>query len=265
MTDMTHDIDARLSAYLDDELSEADRQKVEALLINDPEIAERLEALALADSDFADYAGQIDEMPMSEGLSGTLDRLKSGAAVEPESAEIISFPLWKRGLRFVDEHRAIAAGLVVAAMTATALPILTAHDVAPERYNSGSMVLASSDLGEVLRTTASGETHSDSGAEYAPQFSFISASGEPCRVVDLTSASEAARLIACQRADHWQVEQAAYSEPAQGVQNTFQTASGPGSEAIEHALDELMAAAPLSLAEEEQLIEAGWQHETEDN
>ena len=254
MTDMTHDIDARLSAYLDDELSEADRQKVEALLINDPEIAERLEALALADSDFADYAGQIDEMPMSEG-----------AAVEPESAEIISFPLWKRGLRFVDEHRAIAAGLVVAAMTATALPILTAHDVAPERYNSGSMVLASSDLGEVLRTTASGETHSDSGAEYAPQFSFISASGEPCRVVDLTSASEAARLIACQRADHWQVEQAAYSEPAQGVQNTFQTASGPGSEAIEHALDELMAAAPLSLAEEEQLIEAGWQHETEDN
>ncbi|MEM5518177.1 hypothetical protein WNY37_14555 [Henriciella sp. AS95] len=264
MTDALKDLDVRLSAFLDGELSPEEMAKTEAMIAGDEAVAARLEALAAAQSNFDAAAGEIDDVPMSAGLSDLMDNLESGTVSAEESSNVVAFPIWKRAGAFIEKHRAVAAGVVVAAGTMSMTTAIPAQ-VASVDSVSGTYY-ADSGFGRVLEASASGtETEFGDGMVATPRLTFIS--GEQyCRVVDINTSRTDGRLVACRAEDAWRVAIATFGEAASPSQGPYRTASAAGSQSIETFLDTAMSDAPLDTSAEADLIQSGWtkkQAETE--
>ena len=264
MTDALKDLDIRLSAYLDGELSPEDMAATEAMIAEDEAVAARLEALAAAQADFDAAASEIDDVPMSAGLSALIDDLEIGAVGNDAPSNVVAFPFWKRAGAFVEKHRAIAAGVVVAAGTMT-LTTAIPDQVASVDTLSGTYY-ADSGLGQVLEVAASG-TQNDigNGATVTPRFTFASDDGF-CRVADVSSSRTDGRLVACRAENAWRIAIATFGEAPSTSRGAYRTASAAGSQSVEAFLDAAMSDAPLDLAVEADLISSDWtkqQAETE--
>lgn len=254
MTDLPKDLDARLSAFLDDELGELARAEIEALIVSDERVAERLEALALADSDYIETAGEIDSAPMSDSLNRTVRKLEAS-----DKGQVILFPAWRRGMQFVERHSALAACAVIGIAVASFIPQLmgSGSNELPD-LSAGTVITANSELGSSIASARGGEVFTVSGTEFQPRFSYL-ADNEACRLMDATSASETTRFVACMTPDGWELriaEATPVSDQPPG--GPFTTARGPAGEAIEAFLDETMTSAPLGADEETALMEQGW-------
>lgn len=273
MTSNTPTLDERLCAYLDNELSEAERSEIEDLLVDDEAIADRLEALALANSDFVEFAEEIDDIPMSAGLSELVERLKDVAAQpEPQAApspavphtNVIAFPLWKRAMRQIGEHRAIAASVMIGVIAAGISPVLLSDRADPPPY-SGSVILASSDLGAFLTVEASGTTFERKDQRLTPALSFATDTGTPCRVVNYWAPDTDGQFVACRTDGNWHVEQAAYRAiKGEGPDADYQSASGGAIAEIEAYLDQYLFEGPFSVTEEQDLLNSDWAYQPEE-
>lgn len=251
------DLDARLSAYVDGELNEADMAELEALIAVDETVAERLEALALAKNAFEASAREIDNVPMSTSLAALVQDLEDGKRKTGAPDNVVEFPLWKRAGKFVADHRAIAASIAVAAGTISLTTAIPAQ-VASVGSLSGTY-FADSEMGQVFEATASGTVvEVADGLSATPRFTF--ASGEDyCRVVDVASAETQGRLVACRIENVWRVAAATYGSAAgRSPDAPYRTASAAGAKSIEDFLDVAMSDAPLGLEAEAELMEFGW-------
>lgn len=257
MADDKPDLDARLSAYLDGELNEADMAELEALIAGDETVAERLEALALAKNEFEAAAREIDDVPMSASLGALVQHLEDGTRKAGETGNVVEFPFWKRAGKFVADHRAIAASVAVAAGTMSLTTAIPAQ-VASVETLSGTYY-ADSEMGQVFEAAASGTVvEVADGLSAVPRFTF--ASGEDhCRVVDVTSDVTEGRIVGCRVENAWRVAAATYGPAAGGSPDApYRTASAAGAKSIEDFLDAAMSDAPLGLEDEAQLMEFGW-------
>lgn len=249
-------MDEKLSAYLDNMLPEHERAGLEALLAASPELADRLEALALANADFISHAADIDRVPMSAGLDRQLQSL-SGAASGGGSVT----PFRPRaGLpRFLTEHRALAACAAVAAGI-FAWQATVPASTAPGGMDAGGMIYADTSLGRMLSTaTSETVTGLGDGAEGRVRFTFASTGGDWCRLADLDKAGSTSRLVACQSGEDWRVMIAAYAGPSDGAgTDVYRTASAQAVTSVEALLDTMMQDAPLGPEDEQALIRMGW-------
>lgn len=257
--DNQQDLDGRLSAYLDGELSEAECAEIESLLAQDEAAAARLELLASAKMDFEGAASEIDGIPMSAGLSDTLDRLSTGQDTADPQDNVIAFPLWRRASRFMNEHRAVAASVAVAAGAMTLQTAIPAQVASVDGLPADGTIYANSEMGQVLQASASGtETRLANGLVAKPRFSFESDGGY-CRVVDTAAEAASGRFVACRTENAWRVAVATFSD--RGGPSTdapYSTASQAGSETIERFLDAVMEKAPLGADEEQQVMADDW-------
>lgn len=249
------DLDEKLSAYLDGMLEGDDALRIEDLIASDTAVAARLEALALANSDFVQWSEAIDDMPFSAGLAAQMAKLHVDAARADGASNVTALSPRRSVLRFLDTHRAVAAAAAVAAGL-----IAVQVGMPPPEPATGlpgdNLIFADSRLGEILNSVASGEpAKAGKDVEVTVRFSFASSTGDTCRVTDLASAGGTSRMVACREDAGWRVKVASYGPaPAAGGDDTYQTASGPAGDAIEAYLDAVMAGAPLSLEEEAQLL-----------
>lgn len=252
-------MDEKLSAYLDDMLPEEERRALEALIAASPELAARLEALALANADFISHASAIDDLPMADGLQRQLQSLK--AAADAGGGNVTPFRKPGTFARFFNDHRALAACAAVATGFFAWQSVVPGTEVqTPGAIDPGGLIIADSSLGKMFQTSASeASVELGQGDQGRVRFSFASANGDWCRVADVTAAAGTSRLVACQQEDGWQVVAAAYAGPAdpQGT-NVYKTASSQAASSIEAVLDTLMPEAPLGPEEEQALIDAGW-------
>lgn len=253
-------MDEKLSAYLDNMLPEDERAALESLIAASPEVAARLEALALANAEFVARAAAIDDVPMSGGLARQLDSLRSAGS--GGGGNVTAFRPRPGLSRFFNDHRALAACAAVAAgffawQSVVPSPELSAPGGAIE---SGGLIIAESPLGRMFAAAPSEETVAlGKGEEGRVRFSFASADGGWCRLADVESSGASSRLVACQSGENWQVMIAAYTGPADGTgTDIYRTASAQAVSSVESLLDTLMDGAPLGPDEEATLIGADW-------
>lgn len=253
-------MDEKLSAYLDNMLPEEERASLESLIAASPEIAARLEALALANADFISHAAAIDTLPMNDGLKRQLDSLRS-AASGAGGSNVTAFRK-RSGLgRFFNDHRALAACAAIGAGFFAWQVVIPASDMpAPGAIESNGLLIAESPLVRMFATAPS-ETAIplSKGEEGRVRFSFASADGSWCRVADLESSGATSRLVACREGENWRMMIAAYAGPADGSgTDIYRTASTQAINSVETLLDVLMADAPLGPEEEQALIASQW-------
>lgn len=253
-------MDEKLSAYLDNMLAEDERDALESLIAASPEVAARLETLALANAEFVARAATIDDVPMSGGLARQLESLRSAAS--GGGGNVTAFRPRPGPGRFFNDHRALAACAAVAAgffawQSVGPLQDLPATGGAIE---SGGLIIAESPLGRMFATSPSEEAVAlGKGEEGRVRFSFASAEGGWCRLADVEGPDTTSRLVACQSGENWQVMIAAYTGPADGTgTDIYRTASTQAVSSVEALLDTLMDGAPLGPDKEANLIGAGW-------
>lgn len=273
MTSNISKLDERLSAYLDDELTDAERSEIETRLVEDDAVGERLEALALADSDFIEFAEEIDQIPMSPGLAELVAHLSRAGSERETTAEtpaqpdnVVAFPIWKRAMRTVVEHRAIAACVMFALIAVGFAPMLTGGDGETSPPYSGGVITASSDLGALLSKKVSGSDLTINNARMTPALTFTREGGGPCRVVTYAAPSLEGQFVACREGQNWSVETASYREVSEDRPDVeFQSASGGSFPEIEIWLDDALTNGPFSRDEEQELIDRNWTTDIEEN
>ncbi len=227
--------DEMLMAYLDGELDEIRRARIEQALGGDPALRRRLETQRrLRERLSAHYAPALDEpVPdrfrrMLELDVADLDSARAGARLR--------WPVWQ-------SFAALAATLVLGVFVGQSLP-----DTGPVRSEGGA-IYARGELAAALDTQLASAPPADARTRVG--VTFARADGRFCRTF------EAAALagLACRADDKWQLVMTAASPP-QADGEYRQAASG--SALVLQAAQEMMAGEPLDAAAERRAQASGW-------
>lgn len=225
--------DEQLSAFLDAELSNAEMDAIREQLLEDESLADRLAELALVDELVAASAKQIDARPIPQSITALLQEpsaLKepavSAESLAPATAQIITFPLWKRVQKTLQQPLAAAAS--VALVIGFGLSQMLNHNSDSNGWSAVAKVLDVAPSGLMQVAT--------NGTEVKPRLSFKNHSGEYCRQFDLKNDQGQSENIACRQNGQWQLTASIVSEKIQD--GDYQTASGGST--LDEALEEMI-------------------------
>ncbi|ANP45709.1 anti-sigma factor family protein [Candidatus Viadribacter manganicus] len=231
--------DDLLSAYLDGELSPAQRIMVEHKIRHDPAAAARLERMAGAD---AALKSAFDLAP-----SARADGLEDFILKAPPSGPAKIGPV----ARYLNEHRRWRWGAGAAAMSMALICGMVLGDalnravVEPYGVSVGE--------GHLLDQLASGESAQINGARFEPILSVRTASGDFCRQFRLDGSEQRTDVLACKGASgSWRMIAATPAPSA----DLYVAASGGG--VIDAAIARLGAVEALDGPSERQAINDGW-------
>lgn len=237
--------DEVLSAYMDGELDAGETLDVRDAIEKDPALGERLAALTAVDALVRKHAHALDRQPMPAHVLRRLEE-QSGATetAEPES-RVIHVDFLRRGCRYLRTHAAAAACLVLA-LGVVVLVVGRMDDRGVPAVSEYASALANSTSGDNVML--------DESNTLVTRFSFRDESGRFCRQYRLQTPDQSTENVACRNDDGWVVVASLDATLADGGEYR------PASQlpAMESLLDDMMAGAPLSLAEERQLIRNDW-------
>lgn len=243
--------DEQLSAFLDGELAAPEADALARDLEADATLAARLGRLEVANTAYVDAISRIDAAPMSPGLKAAL--------AQPSGAKVIAFKP-RSFFHVIAEHRAIAASLVCAvAVWGIATSTSSRTPLDPFAPGRDGLVMANSQLHEMLETASTGQASAVGDARAVPRLTFVSAEGAFCRQFDVITAASTSAAIACREEQGWRTQLVAYGLPS--PTGDYQTASAARTPALEAYLDDHMAGAPLNAQAETALIHRGWKRE----
>lgn len=240
--------DETLSAFLDNELTEADMEAVRDQLAADPSLADRLAELATVDAELQAHYSLIDDRPLPESVTRMLEGVPSRNAA-PGKENVVSFPWWRttQWRRSMRGH----AGKVAAAAMIAGVALMQWSDTPLDGDPAWPAVT------QVLDSQPSGEIYQVSHqASLTPRLTFRNQAGEWCRQFRLESADAASEQIACRsKAGGWEQVARAELEPSSESGN-YQTASGGN--ILDETLDRIMANSPIGPDKESALLEQLW-------
>lgn len=235
---MTVDDDL-LMAFVDGELDEVSRARVERAVAEDPALRARLEQQQRLRALLADHYGPVADEEVPERFRAMLE-----TNVVPLTAATRrpARPLWQT-------LTALAATLVLGLAIGRTL---LAPAGGPFAVEGGTMV-ARGELAEALETQlASAQTQ---GAATRIGVTFANGDGRPCRTFD----SAAAAGIACRNDAGWQVLMTAAGA---GSQRTDYRQAGADNLIVQQAAQEMMAGEPYDDAAERRARDSGWRSNT---
>jgi negative regulator of sigma E activity len=247
--------DEQLSAFLDAELSNAEMDAIREQLLEDESLADRLAELAMVDELVAASAKQIDARPIPQTITALLQEpsaLKEPSAIkepsasqeQPTTAQIITFPLWKRVQKTLQQPLAVAAS--VALVIGFGMSQMLNHTSDSNDWPAVAKVLDVAPSG-LVQVAAN-------GAEVKPRLSFKNLNGEYCRQFELKNEQGNSENIACRKDGTWQITASVVSQKNQG--GDYQTASG-GS-ALDEALEEMIDGDVFNKNAEADAIAKSW-------
>jgi len=218
--------DEQLSAFLDAELSNAEMDAIREQLLEDESLADRLAELALVDELVASSAKQIDVRPIPQSITSLLQ--ESSVEEQPATAQIITFPLWKRVQKTLQQPLAVAAS--VALVIGFGMSQMLNHTSDSNDWPAVAKVLDVAPSG-LVQVAAN-------GAEVKPRLSFKNLNGEYCRQFELKNEQGNSENIACRKDGTWQITASVVSKANQ-ANGDYQTASGGSvlDEALEDMID----------------------------
>lgn len=245
MTDFVSD--DKLHAYLDGEVTDAQRQRIEALAARDENVRARLERL--------------------RALAATL----KSAYPDPVSGDERFARIVKDGFRGRERARFTRAAprdWRQSAVAAIALGAIMGGggywlgQSSATGDSMGSIITAKpgSDLFAALETTPSGAIARVAESQTVkPILSFQTANGDYCREVELDIANASSVGIACRRDDAWRwITLVAASAPP-STADGYATVGEGASVIIERTFKDLQSGDPLSPAEERAVMASGWE------
>jgi hypothetical protein len=275
-----------LSALLDGALFPDEAERMRERLSREPALQRRFEAMQKADAAVRDaYRGIVNEplpervlqllQPASDGTESARDRTGASASgvAEPVGdgaagdTNVVGFtprgkPSWPTAKpAWFTLPTALAAG--VALVAGGALSFLMLSQVRPDGTSAlvagAGIVERGAALYETLQTGTSGTTREiGAQATATPRLTFVDAAGDYCRQVDVASAAGTTYALACRRAGDWRLELASFTAQRAPSNGLYRPAAGETPEAIDAAIDAMIDGAPLSRAEEQQLVSRGW-------
>jgi len=229
--------DEQLSAFLDNELSEIDMERIREQLIADESLANRLAELAMVDELVAMSYSAIDSRPIPEAINKLLARN------EPKVAEIIAFPRLKSIQKNIQKHVAIAASVALILGFGVS-QLLNKHD---GNWQS---------VAQILEHTASGiELASANGAHIKPRLTFMDKEGDYCRQFSMVDKKQASENIACRKNNVWKLSESVAVKKVQQT-GTYQTATG-GS-VLDEKIEEMASGDFFDAQAESETISMHW-------
>lgn len=230
---MTIDDDL-LMAFVDGELDEVSRARVERAAAEDPAVRAQLEQQQRLRARLAAHYGPAAEEEVPERFRAMLEtNVVPLAAATSRPAR----PLWQ-------SLTALAATLVLGLAVGRTL---LAPEAGPFAVESGAMV-ARGELADALETQLAS---AQPGAATRIGVTFAHNDGRPCRTFD----SQAAAGIACRTDAGWQVLMTAAGS---GAQRSDYRQAGSENLTVQQAAQEMMAGEPYDDAAERRARDSGW-------
>ena len=240
--------DQKLSAFLDSELSEQEMDEIRSALAGDEALASRLAEMTMTNMAVGEAYATIDDRPLPAGLATLLaseGASRRDAELQPKD-NIVTFPIWKRINRTLQQNAAMAACLALVAGFVLSQGI-TGFD---RKEDDGWQQIT-----VALETGRSGVPQTVGEARLTPQLSFVNQDGDYCRQYVLSDAQTGSQNIACNTDGDWTLIATLHTGAASN--GSYQTASG--GTMLDGVLDRMIAGAPLSADQEAAVIDNGWQ------
>jgi len=227
--------DDMLMAFVDGELDEVSRARVERAVAEDSALQARLEQQQRLRDRLATHYGPTLEEAVPERFRAMLE---TNVVPFPAAAPRPARPLWQA-------LTALAATLLLGLMVGRTL---LAPAAGPFAVENGTMV-ASGALAEALETRLASAQPRDAATRIG--VTFARNDGRPCRTFD----SQAAAGIACRTGDRWQVMMTAAGAGPQG--GDYRQA-GSENLLVQQAAQEMMAGEAYDDAAERRARDSGW-------
>ena len=230
--------DDMLMAFVDGELDEVNRARVERAVADDPELRRRLEAQQRLRAQLAAHYAPVAEEDVPQRLR---------AMLEPQVADLAAFrarrarPAWQ-------SFAAIAATLVVGLFAGQMLPL---DRVAPVAVEDGALV-AQGPLAEALDNQLASTQAPDAVTRIG--VSFARADGQLCRTFDTAPIAG----LACRADSGWQLVVTSVGGGAAQAEGGYRQA-GSGGAIVLQAAQEMMVGAPFDAEAELRARASGWQ------
>jgi hypothetical protein len=232
--------DDMLMAFVDGELDEVNRVRVERAIAEDPALKARLEQQQRLRDRLAAHYGPAVEEEVPERFRALFE-----ANVVPFAAAKSrpTRPLWQ-------SLTALAATLMLG--LAIGRTLLAPGAAGPFAVEGGTMV-ARGELASALDTQLASTQPQDSPTRIG--VSFTNNDGRTCRTFD----SQAAAGVACRRDAGWQVMMTAAGS---GGQRTDYRQAGSANMLVQQTAQEMMAGEPYDDAAERRARDSGWRSST---
>lgn len=247
-----------LSRYVDGEMADVERRRLEHRLACESELKARLQAMQRLDSKLAAALGHRDGVPaavydMLTVSSTGAGSEASGGLGQPSAGNVIRFPQRSTTPTPVRSTRwpLAAAATVLAALGIT----LMMSNPSPQGGFPGNDRLVSS----ALDTVPSGDdwTTLDDGRELRSVLTFAHRDGQWCREFLLRNTDRDVRAVACREDGRW-VTQAAGYESYLDSTTAYRPAGAADSAPVSVFISENAAGIALGRQQETNLIASGW-------
>ncbi len=235
--------DLTLMAFVDGELSSAERETVEAAMAADPTLRARAEALRMA------RAAARDAFPIApDPRDAALAALIAGPAMQTSVSLTERLRGWTSG---VSMPQAVAWGGLAAAcfVAGMAVGVFSPADSGFALDRQGA--IADAGLVKVLDQRAAADGPDAQGR--AVGLTFRAADGRWCR--SFQSAGDGVAGLACRQDNGWRAEAVA---PFAAASSEIRTASSDTPPAVLAAVDALIGGDTLDAAAEQDAIRNGW-------
>ena len=230
--------DETLMAYADGELDPAERADVEAAMRDDAAVAERVARHhAMRTMLQSAYAPELEEAPPARLLAA------ARAARRPAEA--------RRWRPLLSMAASLLIGLAVGYAGLRQTNSLIGQD--------GGTLVARGDLADALSNQLGGDRSGSARVKIG--LSFLTASGDYCRVFTLSGAASPAG-VACHSSSAWQLRalaQGADATSSHRSSESYRTASSALPRLVIDAVQQQMAGEPLDENAERQARQQGWQ------
>ncbi|AMK22592.1 MULTISPECIES: anti-sigma factor family protein [unclassified Sphingobium] len=230
---MTDIDEAMLIAWVDGELDEVTRRRVDRAVAEDPALAERLEMHRRLRERLSGHYAPVEAEPVPAGLRALLEGNEKVVPLVRPTA-----PRWR--------HWGTGGAIAASLLLGLGIGHLSGGPEGPVAVEKGAMV-ARGELASAL------ETQLASAQEDAPihiGLSFRRKGGGWCRSFE----GQAVSGVACREGEGWQVQQLV---PGAGQQTAYRQASS-GDARIMATVDALIDGAPLDAAQEKAAKDKKW-------
>ncbi|WP_462169019.1 anti-sigma factor family protein [Pseudoalteromonas lipolytica] len=228
--------DQTLSAFLDNELSAQEMERVRSAIAQNEDLAIRLAELSEVDLLVKQHAEQIDAMPLSKSLEKTLGKQTNDT--------VVSLSKWQKIKQASRKQLAVAAGIAVL------------FTVGVASLTQQQQLNIEQPIANALEQQLSGDkTNIDSGRSLTAQLSFINSTGDFCRQYTLYQQQTQQSHIACKEHGTWQLKVSTEQKPYD--RQTYSLASNTS--ALDTFIDNTIKGQPLDRTLEQQARENKWQ------
>jgi hypothetical protein len=228
--------DQTLSAFLDNELSAQEMERVRSAIAQNEDLAIRLAELSEVDLLVKQHAEQIDAMPLSKPLEKTLGKQTNDT--------VVSLSKWQKIKQASRKQLAVAAGIAVL------------FTVGVASLTQQQQLNIEQPIANALEQQLSGDkTNIDSARSLTAQLSFINSTGDFCRQYTLYQQQTQQSHIACKEHGTWQLKVSTEQKPYD--QQTYSLASNTS--ALDTFIDNTIKGQPLDRTLEQQARENKWQ------